>query len=119
MLSVINFVKSGKVKIIAITSAKRMPSEPDWPTIAESGMPGFEASNWTALAAPVGTPPEILAKINAAANEALKSEDLRKRLVGVGSVAMGSTQQEAVAKIKEESERYGKLIKAMNIKLDL
>ena len=117
--SVMPYVKSGLVKILAVTTAQRMPSAPDWPTIAESGVAGFEASNWTALATPAGTPRDIIEKINADANRALKMADLRQRLVAVGSVALGSTPEEAGAKMQDESERYGKLIKAMNLKLAL
>lgn len=115
--SVMPYIKSGRVKMIAVTTAKRMPTHPEWPTIAESGVPGFDASNWTALAAPAGTPRDIIMKINAAANRALKMEDVQKRLEAAGSVALGSTPEGAAAKMREESEHYGKLIKAIDLKL--
>ena len=117
--SVTPFVKSGLVKIIAVTTAQRIPSAPDWPTIAESGIPGFAASNWTALGAPAGTPRDIIEKINADANRALKMADLRQRLVAIGSMALGSTSKEADDKMRNESARYEKLIKAINLKLAL
>ena len=116
--SVVTYVKSGRMKIIAVTTAKRIALGPEWPTVAESGAPGFEASNWTAMAAPAGTPRDIVMKLNADANRALKSADVRERLAGVGSDAVGSTPEELGAKIAEESERYAKLIKAINIKLE-
>ena len=116
--SAIPYIKSGRVKMIAVTTAKRVPVAPDWPTVSESGVPGFEASNWTAMAAPVGTPQDIITKINADANRALKTADVRNRLLAVSSEAVGSTIEEAATKMRTDSERYGKLIKQMNIKLD-
>lgn len=116
--SAIPFVKSGRVKMIAVTTARRLALAPDWPTVSESGVPGFDATNWTALAAPTGTPREVIAKINADANRALKMPDVRERLAAVTTEAVGSTPEEAAAKIRDESERYGKLIKLINIKRD-
>jgi tripartite-type tricarboxylate transporter receptor subunit TctC len=116
--SVISYVKAGRMKVIAVTTAQRIPLGPDWPTVAESGAPGFEASNWTAMVAPAGTPRDIIMKINADANRALKTADVRERLAAVGSDAAGSTPEELGTRIAVESERYGKLIKLINIKLD-
>ncbi len=116
--SAIPYMKSGRVKMIAVATMRRFPLFPEWPTVSESGVPGFEASNWTALVAPVGTPREIIVKINADANRALKMADVRERLTAVSSEAMGSTIEEVAAKMKDDSERYGKLIKVMNIKLE-
>ncbi len=116
--SAIPFVKSGKVKIIAVTAARRITLAPEWPTVSESGVPGFEATNWTALAAPAGTPRDIIAKINADTNRALGMADVRERLAALSTEAVGSTSEETAAKIRDESERYGKLIKALNIKRD-
>ena len=97
---------------------KRFTTAPDWPTVAESGVPGFEGSNWTALVAPAGTPREIVAKINADANRALKAADTRERFVVAGSEAVGSTSEEAAAKMRDDSERYGKMIREMKISID-
>jgi len=116
--SAIPFVKSGRVKMIAVTSAQRIALAPDWPTVSESGVPGFEATNWTALAAPAGTPRDIISKINADTNRALGMADVRERLAAVSTEAVGSTPEEAAAKIRDESERYGKLIKLLKIVLN-
>lgn len=116
--SAIPFVKSGRVKIIAVTAPRRIALAPDWPTVAESGVPGFDATNWTALAAPASTPREIIVKINADANRALTMTDVRERLAAVRTEAVGSTPEEAAAKIRGELDRYGKLIKLVNIKLN-
>ena len=116
--SAIPYVKSGRAKMIAVMTARRIPLGPDWPTVAESGVPGFEASNWTALVAPALTPRDIIMKINADANRALKTADVRERLTALGLDAAGSTPEELGTRIAEESERYGKLIRLINIKLD-
>lgn len=116
--SVVNYVKSGRMKVIAVTTAKRIPLDPSWPTVAESGAPGFEATNWTALAAPAGTPREIVMKINTDANRALRTDDVRERLAAVGSAVIGSTPEELAKKIEEESNRYGALISELKISRD-
>ncbi len=116
--SAISFIKGGRVKAIAVTTAQRIALGPDWATVAESGVPGFEASNWTGLAAPAGTPREIIAKINVDTNRVLKMPDVRERLAVGGSVVLGSTPEELTQLIRDESERYAKLAKQLNLKLD-
>ena len=116
--SAIAFIKAGRAKAIAVTAARRIPLGPDWPTVAESGVPGFEASNWVAMAAPAGTPRDIIAKINADSNRALKLLDVRERLTAVGSDAVGSTPEELATKIRDDSERYGKTVGLLKLKLD-
>lgn len=116
--SAISFIKSGRVKAIAVTAARRIPLGPDWPTVAESGVPGFEASNWVAMVAPAGTSRDIIAKINADANRALKMPDVRERLTAVGADAVGSTPEELATKIRDDSERYGKTVGLLKLKLD-
>lgn len=116
--SAIAFIKSGRVKAIAVTAARRIPLGPDWPTVAESGVPGFEASNWVAMVAPAGTSRDIIAKINADANRALKMPDVRERLAAVGADAVGSTPEELATRIRDDSERYGKTVGLLKLKLD-
>ncbi|MBI2961436.1 MAG: tripartite tricarboxylate transporter substrate binding protein [Betaproteobacteria bacterium] len=116
--SAIPYLKSGRVKMIAVTTARRVALAPDWPTVAESGVPGFEATNWTALAAPSGTPRDVIGRINADANRALAMADVRERLAAVTTEAIGSTPEEAAAKIRDESDRYGKLIRLIKVKRD-
>ena len=116
--SAISFIKAGRVKAIAVTTARRIALGPEWPTVSESGVPGFDASNWTALAAPAGTSRDIIAKISADTNRVLKMPDVRERLAVVGSVVLGSTPEELGALIRDESERYARLAKQLNLKLD-
>jgi tripartite-type tricarboxylate transporter receptor subunit TctC len=111
-------VKSGKLRAIAVTSAKRIPSLPDVPTVAESGLQGFEMVSWYGLWGPAKLPPELAAKIREETAKALKSEQVAKSLGEQGFIVSGSTPDEFKAYVKQESEKYGRLIKAANIKLE-
>lgn len=116
--SAIAFIKSGRAKAIAVTAERRIPLGPEWPTVAESGVPGFAASNWVAIVAPAGTSRDIIAKINADANRALKMSDVRERLAAGGADPVGSTPEELATKIRDDSERYGKTVGLLKLKLD-
>ena len=116
--SAIVFIKSGRAKAIAVTAERRIPLGPEWPTVAESGVPGFAASNWVAIVAPAGTSRDIIAKINADANRALKMSDVRERLAAGGADPVGSTSEELATKIRDDSERYGKTVGLLKLKLD-
>ena len=116
--SAISFIKAGRVKAIAVTTARRIALAPDCPTVAESGVPGFEASNWAAMVAPAGTPSAVIAKVNADTNRVLKMPEVHERLAAVGSIVLGSSPEELAALIRTESERYGKLAKQINLNLD-
>ncbi|MBI2317692.1 MAG: tripartite tricarboxylate transporter substrate binding protein [Betaproteobacteria bacterium] len=116
--SALSNIKGGRAKGIAVQAPKRIPLGPDVPTVAEAGYPGFEASNWTALVAPAGTPREVIAKINADSNRALKTADVTERLAKAGSEPVGSTVEDLAAKMRAESERYGKVIRGIKLKLD-
>ena len=116
--SALSNIKGGRAKAIAVQAPQRIPLGPDVPTVAEAGFPGFEASNWTALMAPAGTPRDIIVKINADANRALKTADVTERLAKAGSDPLGSTPEELGTKMRAESERYGKVIRDIKLKLD-
>ena len=111
-------VKSGKLRALAVTSAKRVPALPDVPTVAESGLDGFEMVSWYGLWGPAKMPPELAAKIQQEVAKALKSEQVAKTLGEHGFVAAGSTPEEFKAYIKQESDKYARLIKAANIRLE-
>ena len=111
-------VKSGKLKPLAVTTAKRVPALPDVPTVAESGLDGFEMVSWYGLWAPPNLPPELVTKLQQEVAKALKSPQVAKALVEHGFVPSGSTSEEFKAYIKQESAKYAKLIKAANIRLE-
>jgi tripartite-type tricarboxylate transporter receptor subunit TctC len=111
-------VKSGKLKPLAVTSARRIPSLPDVPTVAESGLEGFEMVSWYGLWGPAKVPPELASKIQQEVAKALKSQQVTKTLGEHGFMVSGSTPEEFRAYIRQESDKYARLIKAANIKLE-
>lgn len=111
-------VKSGKLKPLAVTTAKRVAALPDVPTVAESGLDGFEMVSWYGLWAPANLPLELVTKLQQEVGKALKSPQVAKALVEHGFVPSGSTPEEFKAYIKQESAKYAKLIKAANIRLE-
>jgi tripartite-type tricarboxylate transporter receptor subunit TctC len=110
-------VKGGQLKLLAVATEKRMASLPDLPTIAET-LPGFESAAWFGIVAPPKTPQAIADKINADVNEALRQSDVIARLGQLSAEPMGGTSQATAAYMREEIERWHKVIKAANVKLD-
>ena len=113
--------KAGKVKAFAVTAPKRLAAAPDVPTVDEAGLPGFYMSVWHGIWAPHGTPPAVIAKLNAAVVEALADPDVRKRLEDLGQDIMPADQQSAAALgafHKAEIEKWWPLIKTAGIKAE-
>ena len=108
-------VKSGALRGIAVTTAKRSTAMPELPTIAESGLPGYDASTWGGILAPAGTPKDVVAKLNGAINAALKMDDVRSRLMGAGIEIQGGTPQQFAEVIRIEVEKWGRVTKAAGI----
>ena len=114
-INAIPMIKSGRLRALAVTSAKRSTLVPELPTIAESGLPGFEVVGWYGLAAPMHTPKAIVQKLNAHANHALKAPDLIERLQVLGLETVGGTPEEATALIKSDVARWSKVIRDAGI----
>jgi tripartite-type tricarboxylate transporter receptor subunit TctC len=112
------FVKSGRLKPIAVSSAKRVASLPDVPTIAESGFPSFSDDTWIGLLAPTGTPPEIIKKVNDAINQMLQTTDVKERLAAMAFEPVGGTPTQFGDYIKTEVVKWGKVVRDGNIKPD-
>jgi tripartite-type tricarboxylate transporter receptor subunit TctC len=110
-------VKGGQLKLLGVATPKRMASLPDVPTIAET-LPGFESAAWFAIVAPPKTPQAVVDKINADVNEALRQGDIVQRLAQLSAEPIGGTPQATAAYMREEIERWHKVIKAANVKLD-
>ena len=111
-------VKGGTVRPIAVTTAQRSKLAPDLPTMAEAGMPGFDISTWFGLLAPAGTPPEVIAKWNAAVVKALNSPDVREKMLAQGAEPAPTTPAEFAAFIAKEREKYARIVKASGAKVD-
>jgi tripartite-type tricarboxylate transporter receptor subunit TctC len=111
-------IKQGKLRPLAVTSAKRVDDLPNVPTINESGYKGFDAVTWFGLLAPAGTPKDVIARLNAEFNKALQQPELRKKLGDEGADAAGGTPEQFAALIKEEIPRWGKVVKDSGAKID-
>jgi tripartite-type tricarboxylate transporter receptor subunit TctC len=109
-------VQAGNLKLLGVATPKRMPSLPDVPTIAET-LPGFEATAWFAVVAPPGTPKQIVEKVNADINEALKDPAVAKRMAVMSAEIVGGTTQQTAAYFSAEVARWHKVIKEANVKL--
>ena len=103
-------IKSGKIKALAVASDKRIAALPDLPTVAESGVAGFEAWAWQALAVPIGTPRDIVLRLNAEFRKAVGVPELRQKLVDAGIDPLQSSPEDASAYIRSESLKWSKVI---------
>ncbi len=113
-----SFIKSGKVKAIAVTSARRSTSLPDVPTLAESGLPGFDLVTWIGFVAPKGTPQRIVNKLNGELGSILQLPDVRERLATMGMDVAVSSPQEFQKIIETDAVKLGAVVKAAGIRLD-
>ena len=111
-------IKSGKLRPLAVTSLKRVDDLPQVPTIAESGYAGFEASTWFGFAAPAATPKDIVTRLNAEFNKALKSPDLAKKLNDQGALVLGGSPEAFGTQIRQDIARWASIIKDSGTKLD-
>ena len=116
--TVLQFIRAGKMKALAVTSSRRMPQLPNVPTMIESGLAGFEVTSWQAVAAPKGTPREIVSKLNADIAKGFRSLDLAQRFTDQGfEIVVGSPEQ-TTAFFKEEIERWATVVKASGAQVD-
>ena len=118
MPSAIPHVRSGKLVPLAVTTAKRSPELPNVPTIAEAGVPGYEATSWFGMFAPAGTPAPVLAKLNAAIVKVLAQPDVKKKINEQGAEVYSETPEQFAAFIQAESVKWGKVVKESGASLD-
>ncbi|MCZ2496507.1 tripartite tricarboxylate transporter substrate binding protein [Xylophilus sp. Kf1] len=111
-------IRAGKLRALAVTSARRSAALPDVPTVAEAGVPGYEVSPWFAVFAPAGTPAPIVARLQAALVDAMRQPETQAKLAGVGAEPIGSTPAQLARHLDLELARWGKLIADRNIRLD-
>jgi tripartite-type tricarboxylate transporter receptor subunit TctC len=116
--TVVSFVKNGKLRALAVSSAKKLPVLPDVPTVAEGGRKGFDTSDWKLLVAPAGTPAEIVKRLNAEVEKALSKPDTLAQLLAEGSVPMGGSPAEAAKVLKSEQQRWAAVVRDSHVKLD-
>jgi tripartite-type tricarboxylate transporter receptor subunit TctC len=118
MSSALKQVQAGKLRALGVASARRSSAAPDLPTIAEQGLPGFEAVSWYALMAPAGTPADLVEKIASASARALADADVRARLLGMGANPVGGTPAELLAMLKREDAFWGDFIRKAGIRAE-
>ena len=111
-------VRTGKIRALAVTSTKRVPTLPDVPTVAESGLPHYDYLSWMGIAAPAGTPREIIAQLNAVVAKILKTPEARDWFAEQGGEPVGDTPEEFAAFIKHEHARWGPIVREAGIKAD-
>jgi tripartite-type tricarboxylate transporter receptor subunit TctC len=111
-------IKAGKLKALAVTSKERAAALPDVPTLAESGLPGFEASSWFGLLAPAGTPQPVIAKLNAEVAKWLASPEAKEKLLAQGAIAAGGTPEDFARHIAAETAKWQKVVKDSGAKID-
>ncbi|MHB1124526.1 MAG: tripartite tricarboxylate transporter substrate binding protein [Ramlibacter sp.] len=116
--SVMGFVKDKRMKMLAVTTARRMSLFPDVPTLAESGMPGFEVGAWQGIMVPAATPKAVVDRLNAEIGKALQSPDVRARLAAQGAEPLGSTPDEYAAYVRKELARWAGLVKATGVTIE-
>jgi len=109
-------IQGGKMRGLAVTSATRSPALPDVPTVAESGFPGFEANGWLGILAPNGTPPDVIAKLNAEIAKVMQSAEMKKQLLAQGVEARTSSPEQFGTLIRSEAAKWGKIISDAGIR---
>jgi tripartite-type tricarboxylate transporter receptor subunit TctC len=110
MPSSLPFIKTGKMRALAVTGATRSPALPDVPTVAESGVPGYESLSWAGIAVPAATPKDVVARLNREIGIILKDPDIREKFEQAGADPMGGTPQAFADHIRREREKWSKLI---------
>ncbi|MCX7962227.1 MAG: tripartite tricarboxylate transporter substrate binding protein [Burkholderiales bacterium] len=111
-------VRAGKLRALAVTTARRIQAAPEVPTAAEAGLPGYEAIGWFGAVAPAGTPEPIIARLNAEMRAALEAPDIRERMIAAGAEPFTSTPQEFAAFIRAEAKKWAEVIRVAGVKAD-
>ncbi|MFI5445813.1 Bug family tripartite tricarboxylate transporter substrate binding protein [Polaromonas sp. UC242_47] len=111
-------IKDGKLRVLGVTSPQRLPFLPDVPTLDEQGLKGFDVSNWFGVYAPRATPPDLIAKVNTAFNQALQDPDMQKRLATLGATPTGSTPEQMGQMVTADTVKWSQLIRERKIAVD-
>ena len=115
---VLPHIKAGKLRPLAVTTARRSPALPDVPTLQEAGLKDFDIGTWFGVLAPAGTPRPVLDRLSAEATRIIRSPDFQKRMDDIGAQPVGNTPAEMAAQIKAETAKFGALVKAGNITVE-
>jgi tripartite-type tricarboxylate transporter receptor subunit TctC len=118
MPAFLQFIRSGRMRALAVTNTRRNPALPDVPTLQEAGVPGYESLTWYGWYAPARTPKERIARVNGELSKALQSPDVKQRFTALSVDIVASTPEHLGKYLKEEVEKWGRVVKAMNVKAD-
>ena len=116
--SVVGQVQTGKVRALAVTSAKRTPTFPELPTIAEAGVPGYEATSWNGMLAPAGTPADIIKRLNGEFNRIIAAPDMKKRMLDNGYEPVGGAPEKLGELVRAETAKWAPVVKAAGVQVD-
>ena len=116
--TILPHVRSGRVRALGLATSQRIPSLPEFPTIAEAGLPGFEASGWAGMIGPANLPRDIVQRLNTAIVETLKQKDIIERMLKDGAVPAPSSPEEFAAYLKSELRKWGEVVRIANVKAE-
>ena len=115
---VLPHIKAGKLRALAVTTGKRSSALPDVPTLAESGLKGFDTGTWFGVLAPVATPKDVTARLSSEMIKIIQSPDFRKRMEEIGAEPIGNTPEQMAQQIKDDTERFGRLVRQANVVIE-
>ncbi|OWQ92288.1 MFS transporter [Roseateles aquatilis] len=115
---VLQHIRAGKLRALAVTTARRSSVLPDVPTLEESGLKGFDIGTWFGVLAPAGTPKDIVAKLGVEMRKVIESPDFRKRMEDIGAEPTGGSSEQLARQIRDETVKFGKLVKAANVVIE-
>jgi len=114
----LQFVKSGRLRALAVTGKERLAVVQDLPTMAEAGLPGFESLNWNGIVGPAGMSQDIVNRLNREIVRAINLPDVKEKVIAQGNFVIGDTPEQFAAFIRAESDKWARVVKQANIKLD-
>jgi tripartite-type tricarboxylate transporter receptor subunit TctC len=115
---VLPHIKAGKLRALAVTTAKRSVALPDVPTLDEAGLKGFNMGTWFGVLAPAATPADVVGRLNAEIVKIINNPEFRKKMEEIGAVPVGDTPAQMAAQIKDDTERFAKLVKDAKVSID-
>jgi tripartite-type tricarboxylate transporter receptor subunit TctC len=117
-IAVLPYVQSGRLRALAVSTRERLPTLPEVPTVAESGLPNFDGGSWQGVVMPAGTPRGIVNIVNGELRKVLSAPDLRERILGMGGIPLGNTPEEFSAFMAAESEKWAQVAKAAKVSME-
>jgi tripartite-type tricarboxylate transporter receptor subunit TctC len=115
---VLQHIKGGKLRALAVTTAKRSSALPDVPTLEEAGLKGFNIGTWFGVLAPAATPRDIVARLNAEMVKVIQSPDFRKRMEEIGAEPIGASSEQMAQQVKSETEKFARLVKEAKVVIE-